>query len=523
MSKAISFKLYKKGLQHSSVMAVCSMAKGILAIIPPILIAKNIGLGNTTDAYLMALSINQIIIKFFRIGTLPKIYVMVLSNDFVKNKEDMKTSLNNFFNISLFLSLLVSLIIYTSAPHIVNLIARGFGGEKKLFTVNVVRILVYLFPYQFIVSLFEGVFKLYNEFSRWAILDLIAPLIVVIFTCIFTSSLGIYSIIYGTLIGAGVHLLILFYHIYGRFKFFYKLELNLKNKLVKKIPNLLYPYYLSGIFVQVTLGIQSFFASLLPSGFASVYFYALKMKSYIEDFSVNIISEIAFPYFIKEMVHVSINEIRDMYNQLICFANYIFLPGLIILAIFGTQIIEIMFGGKFTDPDIILKLGLSFSFFMVFFLPEPSNSMQFSVILAAKKNLWFNLVNIFRMIVVILLSVILFKYFKFWGIIFSYSLTHLQGFLSNQWYLRKKCSFDNVIFDKRFLKIISLNIITALFCFYLNHYFLSKIYLIYLYQKIILVAVGCFIGVLFYGLISYLFKSKELFTVLSVLNIKNKI
>lgn len=510
MAESISRATYRKGLKHSTVMAMCSILKGMLAIIPPILIAKNIGLGNITDAYLMALSINQIIIKFLRLGTLPKIYIMALSDDFVKNKGNMKITFNIFFNFSLFFSLLICLLIYAIAPFLVNLIAAGFSSEKRLLTTDVVRILIYLLPYQLIISLFEAVFKLYNEFSRWAMLDLIAPLIVAVFTAIFIMRLGIYSVIYGTIAGASAHVVLLAYNIYARFKLSYRPMLNFKNTQIKKIPGLLYPYYFSSMFVQVTLGIQSFLASLLPMGFASAYFYALKMKSYIEDFSVNIVSEIAFPYFIKKIVHVSINEIRNTYSQLICFANYIFLPVLIIFSIFGVQIVEIMLGSKFSDPDIVLKLGLAFSCFMVFFLPEPSNSMQFSIILAAKKNLWFNFVNISRMIVVILLSVSLFRYFKFWGIIFSYSITHLQGFIANQWYLQNKYSFENILLNKRFSKIIILNIATAFFCFYFNQFFLSKIFITHIYPKIILVLFGFSSGIVFYGLLSYLFKSEDL-------------
>ena len=137
--------VYKKGLKHSSVMAVCTLIRGILAFVPVILIAKKIGLGNITDAYLMAYAINQIILKFLRVGTLPKVFTMVLSRDFVASRKKTEENINNLFNIFLIFSFLAMACVYILAPLLVNIIAKGFDPDKKIMTINIVRLLAPLF------------------------------------------------------------------------------------------------------------------------------------------------------------------------------------------------------------------------------------------------------------------------------------------------------------------------------------------------------------------------------------------
>lgn len=506
----ISLNVYKKGLKHSSVMAVCTFIRSILAFVPTILIAKKIGLGNITDAYLMAFSINQIIIKFLRVGTLPKVFTMVLSQDFVGSRKKTEENMSNLFNIFLVFSILVMFFVYFIAPLLVNIIAKGFDADKKILTINIVRLLAPLFFYQIMVSLCDSIFKLSSEFSRWAILSVVSPLIIFLFVVLSISKIGIYSMVYGTLAGCFLHILLLVYYIYVKFNFSYRFKLDFKQKMVKEIPVLLYPYYLSSVPVQFMLGIQSFLVSLLAPGIASVYFYALRIQDYVEEYTINIFSEMAFPFFIKKVALSSLDAIKKFYAQLICFPNYAFLPALIILAVFGNQIVYILFRSKFTDPYIISLLGGAFSYLMVFFLLEPSNNMQFNVILAMKKTGWVNLVNVLRTALVIVLSVVLFKYFKFWGVIFSYSATYLQGFLINQWYLRRKYAFENIFANPRFIKIIFLNILLALFCFYLNYNITHNFHLTNIYQNIMVAATACSLSILFYGLISYLFKCEEL-------------
>lgn len=513
----ISRHVYKKGLRHSSVMAVCTLVRGVLAFVPTVLIAKKIGLGDITDAYLMAYSINQILLKFMRVGTLPKVFTMVLSQDFVASRGKTEENINNFFNIFLIFSLLAMACVYLLAPLLVNIIAKGFDLDKKIMVINIVRLLAPLFFYQIIMSLCDSIFKLSSEFSRWAILSVVSPLIIFCVVVFSISKLGIYSMIYGTLAGCFVHILLLIYHVYFKFNYSYRFVIDFKNRLLKEIPILLYPYYLSSLPVQFMLGIQSFLVSLLAPGVASVYFYVLRIQDYVEEYTINIFSEITFPFFMKKMASSSLGAIRKIYAQLICFSNYAFLPVLIILAVFGNQITYILFRSKFTDPNIISLLGGAFSCIMFFYLPEPSNNMQFNVILAMKKTGWVNLVNVSRMILVIILSLILFKYFKFWGIIFSYALTSLQGFLINQYHLRRKYCFENIFVNPRFLKIIFLNVLLVLFCTFFNYQFTHNFVVTGICANIIFTSVACLGSIIFYGLISYLFKSEELKTIFGLI------
>jgi len=412
--------------------------------------------------------------------------------------------------------------MYLVAPFLVNIIARGFDADKKILTINIVRLLTPLFFYQIMMSLCDSIFKLSSEFSRWAILNTVAPLVILVSVVLFISKIGIYSMVYGTLAGSFLHLALLLYCVSVKFKFSYHFKLDFKQKIIKEMPVLLYPYYLSSIPVQLLLGIQSFLVSLLAPGIASVYFYALRIRNYVEEYTITIFSDMALPYFIKKVSLASLETVKKVYAQLICFPNFVFMPALIILAVFGNQIVYTLFRSKFTDPYIISLLGGAFSCLIVFFLPESSSNMQFNVILAMKKTWWVNLVNVLRTTIVIVLSVTLFQYFKFWGIVFSYSLDSLCGFLVNQWYLRKKYAFENIFVDPRFTKIIFLNVLLTLFCLYLNYSLNLYLYSANICQNIILAVASCSLGVVFYGLISYLFKCEELKILISLVR-KEKI
>lgn len=517
MEGSISHATYRKGLGHSSVVAVCSAVRGILISLPAIFIAKNIGLGNATDAYLMAVSINLIILKFVRVGTLPKIFIMVLSEKFVRDRKSVEDDISNFFNILLIVSSLVMLAAYFLAPFLIKVIAIGFANDKKLLTIQIFRLIIPLFFYQSVMSLFESIFNLFNKFGQWAISNLISPLIAFCFVYFFVAKLGIFSIVYGTLLGAFTHLCVLGFYIIFNLNYSYRFRLNFKDRLVKEIPVLLYPYYFSSFFVQVMEAVQSFFASMLAPGLASVYFFAMRMKDYVEIFAIDSLLQFSFVYFIKEKARYSIQQLKKVYTQLLNMINYVSVPALILLAANGVWLCDIFFGSKFSDPGIITTLGLAFSWCAIFLLPEASNNIQFAVILAMKNTLRPNIINILRMVVVILLTIILFKRFKFWGIIFANSLTHLQGFLMNHWYLRKKYGFENIFMNPAFLKTVLLNLFLAFFSVSLNYTMQRYFSIIYLHQKILAAGASLCIGALFYLSLSYLFKSKELHTAFAVL------
>jgi len=517
MNGPIPQAAYQKGVKHTAFMAVSSVARIIFGFLPHVLIAKLLGLGYATDSYLMAIAINQIIVKFFRIGTLPKIFIMVLSDDLLKDKTKTHSNINNFLNALLLFSFLAMALIYFLSPFLVDLIAKGFSADKKIFTIGISRILIPLLFYQCVISLFEGVFKLRNEFSSWAILSVIPALLITVFVYLYTQKIGIYSMVYGTLASSLVHLLFLTYFIFVKFRYAYRFELNFRHELFPKALKLLFPYYLSSVPVQVMLGVQSFLVSLLPTGFASVFFYARRIIDYVEQFSVNIFSQLMLPYFTKKISDSSIGHIRKVYAQLICLTNYTHLPFLIILAVLGSQIVEILFANKFTSPDIMNALGLTLSCFMVFFLAEPSNDVQFNIILAMKKTAWVNVVNTSRMAVVILLSLVLFKYFKFWGLIFSYSLTHLQGFIINQWYLRRRHSFENIFHNPGFIKITLLNAALGCMCFALNYFLMHNFPHEFLCQEIVIIGIVSGMSIAFYIGLSYLFKIEELRTIQFIL------
>lgn len=493
------------------------MARLVFGFLPQVLIAKKLGLGYATDAYLMAISMNQIIVKFFRIGTLPKIFLMVLSEDFVSSKKRTNEHISNFLNVLFIMSLFVMIITFFVAPLLVNFIAKGFDLDKRLLTINIFRVLIPLFLYQFIISLFESVFKLNNEFSKWAVLSVVPPFVIAGFVFLFLKRYGIYSAVYGTLAGSFVHLLLLAYFIYFRFNYTYTFILKFKHGHFKKIFRLLSPYYISSVPVQIMLGVQSFLVSLLPTGFASVFFYARRIVDYVEQFSLNIFSQMMLPFFTKRIAQSSVQHLRKIYNQLVYLTNYTHLPLLIMLAIFGRQIVEIFFASRFSSPEIISALGITFSCFMLFYLPEPSNDIQTNIILAMKSTLLFNLINISRVVVTILLSLVLFKYFMFWGIVFSYSLTNLQGFLISQWFLRKRYGFDNIFIKGKFWNIIFLNLVLAVFCLLMNHIFSNNFPSPGLYQKSAIIAAICLSGVLVYIAISRIFKSEELKVLLGLL------
>ena len=141
MSGLISNSTYKSGIKHSFVMALSSFFRIILGFLPHLIIAKKLGLGDYTDAYLMAVSINQILVKFLRIGTLPKIFIMVLSDDFVRDCRKSESDINNFVNIILVFSCLVTLLILLAAPFLVSIIAKGFSVDKAGITTMMIRLL----------------------------------------------------------------------------------------------------------------------------------------------------------------------------------------------------------------------------------------------------------------------------------------------------------------------------------------------------------------------------------------------
>ena len=275
----------------------CTLARGFLLVLPLMMITKQLGFGRDTDAYLMAVSVNAIILKLTRISTFSNIFIMIFSEDYIKNKNKMVEHVSTFFNLILLVSSLIAGAIYISAPLLVNIIAVGFSADRQLLTVHMLRIMSPVFVYYAFNAFFESLFALNNKFKLWVLLTLVSPLIVSVAVFLGKTHLGIYSNIYGTLAGCAVHLIILSAFIRLKLNYRYRLHLNLKYPLLRKIPNLIYPYYFSTVVVQGMQMVQNTLVSSLSVGYVSVFLCVLRVKSYIEDLFRSVGSQLIFPYF----------------------------------------------------------------------------------------------------------------------------------------------------------------------------------------------------------------------------------
>ncbi|WP_291993757.1 murein biosynthesis integral membrane protein MurJ [Candidatus Accumulibacter sp. ACC003] len=331
----------------------------ILGFVRDFVIARTFGAGALTDAFFVAFKLPNLLRRLFAEGAFSQAFVPVLGE--YKNKrgsDETRQLVDRVLSLLLLVVLAVtaagmagaSLLVYVSAP--------GFASDPEKFalTVQLTRI---TFPYILFMSLVALAGGVLNTWSRFAVPAFTPVLLNVSFILMALFAAPhfdppILALAWAVFLGGALQLAFQLPAL-QRIGMLPRFSLNLHDEGVRRIFRLMAPAVLGVSVAQVSLLLNTVFASFLATGSVSWLYYADRLM----EFPAGLLGAALGTVLLPSLAKYHAAERHDDYSQLLDWGlRLTFLlaaPAALALAILAVPLIVTLFHhGAFTATDVFM-------------------------------------------------------------------------------------------------------------------------------------------------------------------------
>ena len=331
----------------------------ILGFVRDVVAAFVFGASPGYDAFVLAFRIPNLMRRLFAEGAFSQAFVPVLS-EYQTNKspDEVKVFVNHITgNLALILGI-VTVLGVLCAPLCIYLFAPGFDatGPRHVLATDMLRI---TFPYIFFISLTAlsgGLLNTYGKFAVPAFTPVFLNLCMIAASCILAPYMANpeMALAWGVLL-AGVVQLGFQIPFLLKLGIMPKPQINWQDPAVRRVLYLMPPAIFGAAISQITLLVDSLFASFLVSGSISWLYYADRLM----EFPLGIIgvglATVILPSISRHHAKGSKHEITKTIDWSVRCVLLIGVPAMLGLFFLAGPLVATLFqSGKFTNHDVIM-------------------------------------------------------------------------------------------------------------------------------------------------------------------------
>lgn len=274
----------KSLLRSTAIVSAMTFLSRILGFARDMLVAHFFGAGAAMDAFLVAFKIPNFLRRLFAEGAFAQAFVPVLGEyKHQKTLAEVRSFVQHMSASLGLVLLLLTLVAILTTPWLVKVFAPGFteGSERMVWATAMLKI---TFPYLFFIAMTAfagGVLNTYQRFAIPAITPVLLNLCMIGAALVFMPYFepSIYALAWGVFLGGLVQLLfqLPFLH---RLGFLHWPKLKWRDPAVRKVIRLMVPALLGVSVAQISLLMDTFFASFLPTGSISWLYYSERLMTF---------------------------------------------------------------------------------------------------------------------------------------------------------------------------------------------------------------------------------------------------
>jgi putative peptidoglycan lipid II flippase len=328
----------------------------ILGFLRDLVIARAFGAGLATDAFFVAFRLPNLLRRLFAEGAFSQAFVPILSEYKSRRGEDeLHRLVNHVGTLLLVVLALVTALGVALAPVLIYLSAPGFAAEPGKFdlTVELTRI---TFPYILLISLVSLAGGILNTWSRFAVPAFSPVLLNLSFIgmALFAAphfDPPVLALAWAVLLGGALQLAfqLPFLKAIGLIPRF---SLTLKDPGVNRILALMAPALLGVSVSQISLLINTIFASFLPHGSVSWLYYADRLMEFPSGLLGVALGTILLPSLSKYHADSNSGEFSSLLDWGLRLTLLLTLPAALGLGILAVPLIATLFyHGAFDAND----------------------------------------------------------------------------------------------------------------------------------------------------------------------------
>lgn len=329
----------------------------ILGFVRDAVIARTFGAGAATDAFFVAFKLPNLLRRLFAEGAFSQAFVPVLAE--YKNRHGLEATrllIDRVTTLLFAILMLVAALGVLAAPLIVVVSAPGFLAtpEKFALTVDLLRI---VFPYILfisLVSLAAGVLNTFSRFSLPAFTPVLLNISMIVAAAFAAPWLDppVLALAWGAFLGGILQLALQWYGL-KRLGLLPRWDWNPRDEGVRRILLLMGPAAIGVSVAQISLLINTLFASFLESGSVSWLYYADRLMEFPTGMLGVALGTILLPSLAKHYADNDTGEYSKLLDWGLRLTLLLAAPAAVALAILAVPLIAtLFFYGEFTAHDL---------------------------------------------------------------------------------------------------------------------------------------------------------------------------
>lgn len=332
---------------------LATLAARLLGFVRELCVADVFGTSATGDAFIVALSIPDILVSGFTaaIATLYIPTYFKLLKEESSNVNKAKEYNSSVLALVVLICVLLTILTEASTEFVVKLFAPGFSDYTFSITVSMLRIIVLSLIPIGVSGLFKAYGQIVNEYSLLTFLGVTINLSVIVSLVIFKDQ-NLEVLSWSVVLGNVAYALICFLLIkYKGFECSRKITFNNKY-LISMLVGIL-PVFVSNIVAEINQVIDKNFASQLSEGSISALNYSSKVVNLITAVIGTAISSVLFANLSKVAAEGNKQKIAREIERINIMVMTLIVPMFLFVFLFSGDIVRFLFGrGQFGEESI---------------------------------------------------------------------------------------------------------------------------------------------------------------------------
>ena len=313
------------------------------------------------DAFIVAFNFPELIQTLFFSGATSAFLVPVCTK-YVRNDEEYSEIYSTFINLSIIVTLVVSLLFFLFSGGIVHLIAPGFSPEGRAITRLLFVIMIPVITFHTLLSIMKAFLNARDHFAAPEVSGVLWNIIFIVFALTLSRKMGILSLALGATVGSAAQILVQFPYL-RKLHIRYRPVLSLHHPSVAEAKALFAGALIATSIVPVNSFIGRVIASYLPHGEVASLSYAFRI--FILPFSL-----FAVPIYTVMFSKVSRlfhdrkwGDIASHIDGSLVLLCLTLIPATVLLCTLGDSCIKILYQrGAFTAEDTALTARALFGY-----------------------------------------------------------------------------------------------------------------------------------------------------------------
>ena len=391
-------------------------------------VAAWFGTGDALDAFLIALLVPTFAVNVLA-GSLSAsflpTFIQVYKKQGIAGAQKILSKVVGWF---VFFCFILSLLLILLVPFYLPVLCSGFSAEKVELTKLILYFLVPIIFLKGLSSICAGVLNVLENFALAAFLPILGPLAVIVLFLTGASSLGIYALVFGTMVGFGLETLIIGGAVY-------KQKFSLQPRLMGIDPDMriiigqFLPVVAGAVIMGSTEIVDKGMAAAFSPGSVAVLNYGNKINAAALTLATTAIGTAVLPYFSRMVADREWNDIRRTFKFYLSLIFVLGVPAALVISEISETLVQIVFQrGSFTPQDTaaVAPVQALYAFQIPFYVASIVVVRLISSLRANHILMWGAVINL---VANIALNVIFINYMGLKGIALSTSCVYFISFL----------------------------------------------------------------------------------------------